>query len=357
MNDFDQILCRSIISRGKKIRRESWVKVSRSGSLLLALPLNRDLALATLCLYQPQKWKGRCLQFAMKLLVLLRLYQFLPQCSLEIGDRGLLAGLDRLISAGEFGFLLGNPDSECRNLIGLCEIDEKLCVVKAGVGRATGMVQHEYQAMKRFSDNIPGVPSCISYFEFDTGSAYVAEFVRGRSPCVREDEPIVMSLLHSWLKLGQRTNASKLDCWVQLQDILDSESYRNIEALAKQQILAPVMHGDFAPWNIKINSQDNVKVLDWESAEDAGMPGWDVLHYHVQRMTLVEGVDDAQIVAECRDVLKKNNVHAYLREAGLVGMEEQLLGFYFYHSAYIQGYSRQGLIKAWEDSCELVHAD
>ena len=41
-----------------------------------------------------------------------------------------------------------------------------------------------------------------------------------------------------------------------------------------------LVHGDFAPWNVKLQSHSKLAVIDWEDAEFAGLPLWDLCHFH-----------------------------------------------------------------------------
>ena len=350
MNAKDQKLCEAILSPGKEMSRRAWVVVMRQGSLLLALPQQRKLALASIQLYQPQKWKGRLFRFALKILVKLGLHRLLPKLELPIGDRGLFAGLDKLTSRGEMGFLLSNPESKFRNVIGLYEIDGELCVVKAGCGDAAKVVRREFGSMQEFESSVPGVPSCRAIFDIENGAVYVAEWVQGDSPHGTDDDRSVFLLLDRWLDLGTSMKISDLDCWQRLRSTLNEESYAKIRSLEGLEALCPVMHGDFTPWNIKMTCQGEVKVLDWEFADSSGLAGWDGLHYHVQRLSLVEEDAPNQIIQRCRQYLASDQMQEYLKRAGLIGQEELILGSYLYYSGYVNDYPRKKLISLWEDS-------
>lgn len=332
------------------MRRESWVSITRNGSLLLALPLDRRLAMATLSLYQPQRWKGRLLCAALKISIFSGIYKCFPRIEMALGDKGLFAGLDKVTKAtksGKLGFLLGSPDSESRNLIGLYGVDSEPCIVKVGVGSGAVVVQREYEVMQQFSSILSAVPECRGRFEIDWGIAYVAEWVRGSSPRGDEDDLSVWIIVSSWLDQAVSTKVSDLACWGNLAESLDAEEYSKMESLANQVVLSPVMHGDFAPWNIKMTEQGDVKVLDWESADPSGMPGWDVIHYQVQRMCLVDSKSPKEVIALCREFLLSDVMKDYLSKAGLRGHEEALLGSYLYYTGRVQSYPREDLIEAW----------
>jgi hypothetical protein len=347
LKEEDRQLFESILSPGEEKGRLTLAKVMRNGSLLLALPMNQGLALATLGLYQPQRWKGRSMRMVMKTLVVLGLHRFLPTIEVKIGDAGLFSGLGGCASPEKFGFLLGNAESETRNLIGVYQDTDSLSVVKAGRGGSTAVIRTEYAAMQQFSDRVDEAPQCRQFFEIEDGAAYVVELVKGRSPRGTADDKLVFGILMRWLDAGAETNVSELDCWKSLEEKLDKKMMNSLHKLAGSQVVSPVMHGDFAPWNIKIGSGDRVKVLDWEYTEVSGMPGWDWLHYHVQRMNLVSGEPAEIIVSSCRVLMGSDPMSTYLNQAGMRGLEDELLGSYLLYSGEVLSYPREDLLEAW----------
>ena len=344
MKNKDRQLCEAVLSPGKEIGRLSLVKVERDGALLLALPLNRRLALATLALYQPQRLKARLLRRVIRVWVLLGLHRFLPKFELVLGDEGVFSGLDQMALSNGFGFLLGNVSSPMRNLIGLYETGGILRVVKAGLGKAAPVVRDEYASMRDFSRLVVGVPECLGLFDIENGAAYIAELVSGRSPRGADDDMLVFELLNNWLQIGNSMSVSNLDCWEKLAEKLDDDTMQRFAALARAEVTSPVMHGDFAPWNIKISDNGEVKVLDWEFGQRAGMPSWDALHYMVQRMCLVEKCPSSEVINTCMIFLSGSFMQSYLKKAGLQGNEKELLESYLYYSAYVQAYPREELI-------------
>jgi hypothetical protein len=56
---------------------------------------------------------------------------------------------------------------------------------------------------------------------------------------------------------------------------------RRLERVSLPKGLRAVwQHGDFAPWNIRLH-QGQCAAYDWEDGEPDGLPGWDVIHFHV----------------------------------------------------------------------------
>lgn len=347
-------ICEAVLSPGREKGRLSLVEVKRSGSLLLALPLKRRNALATLGLYQPQRLKGRALKAVMRLFVAAGLHRLLPRIELGVGDRGLFSGFEENVEFKSFGFLLGSADSRMRNLIGLVEMEGALHVVKAGCGEAAAVVQEECRAMREYSAFVRGAPECRGSFEIENGVAYVAELVKGRSPRGSRGDELVFALLEDWLQAGERVNVADLDCWKALAAALDEGEMKSFSELSGLEVLSPVMHGDFAPWNIKVNGGGQVKVLDWEFASQRGMPGWDWLHFQVQRLRLVKGASAEKIIAACRELLNGAGVKSYLERSGLDGREDALLGSYLYYSGRVHDYPREDLIEVWKSGSQEV---
>ncbi len=344
----DRILFEAVLSPGQEMGRLSLAAVKRGGLLLLALPLERRLARATLALYQPQRLKGRLFRSGMRFLVFSGLHRLLPRVEVVVGDKGLFSGFDGKVSLDGFGFLLGSGGSEFRNLIGLADFGGELCVVKAGRGEAAEVVREESRRMDEFSRCVQGVPVCYEVFDIEEGAAYIAERVGGKSPRGKLGDERVFGLLGDWLEAGEAGRVSELPCWQRLEGVLGEAEMARFVRLAKAEVLSPVMHGDFAPWNIKVDVKGGVRVLDWEFAEQRGMPGWDWLHYHVQRYLLVRDESAEVVVRKCCELLGSKEMEAYFKRAGLAGMEDEVLGSYLYFSGRVYDYPRDDLIKVWE---------
>lgn len=347
MNQSDQNICERVLSPGRSMGQLKLIGIQRAGTLMLALPMNTSLALATLGLYQPQKLKGRLFRFFLSVVVKCGLHRRASKISFEIGDRGLFSGLKEVTDCQKFGFLLSGADSKHRKLIGLCEIGGQRMVVKAGCDEAIKVVTQEYEIQCNLIDQIPGVPSCQLFFKIDRGVAYVSELVYGRSPKGSNDDAVVFSLIRQWLGVGKRGRVSELLDWDGLQNCLNEKEKEYFELLQNLEVINPTVHGDFTPWNIKIDKEGGIKVLDWEHATLAGMPGWDWLHYHVQRLKLVEGARGQVIIDHCRNLMVAPPFAEYLKEAGLEGHEDALLGSYLFFTAKVHNYPREEEIQFW----------
>lgn len=60
---------------------------------------------------------------------------------------------------------------------------------------------------------------------------------------------------------------------------------------------SPVVHGDFAPWNV-LRTPEGLALVDWEAASFADQPLRDLIHYFMQAGALLGWVDVRTVVRE-----------------------------------------------------------
>jgi hypothetical protein len=105
------------------------------------------------------------------------------------------------------------------------------------------------------------------------------EYLRLLLELVRTGEPV--SLRARGHRLGERlrSNSAYVDHAGNLESALD---YLKEDAV----VPAALVHGDFAPWNIRELDGGACTLLDWESAEWAGMPLYDLCHFFYMQTLL-----------------------------------------------------------------------
>ncbi len=54
-----------------------------------------------------------------------------------------------------------------------------------------------------------------------------------------------------------------------------------ISKIHGEQIPLLLVHGDFAPWNLKLQKDGTISAIDWESADWASLPLWDLCHFYL----------------------------------------------------------------------------
>jgi len=350
MNLSDENLYGAILSRGERVRSFHFLPIRRAGYLFLALPRDRRLAERVLKLYQPQRWKGLMFRGFFQFIFRFGLQRFFRRESIDIGRDSLLVKLEELGFGSDFGFLLGNINSSNRNLIGVIELDKNFYVVKSGRSEGLDILQKEYEMTRQFSDLLDEVPKVESEIYFDGGYGYVCELIEGRSPKAGKDDFKIFDVLKKWLDQGLEKKLGDVGAWSEMLAGLEDQSGEAIRLskLGERKVLSPISHGDFAPWNVIISKDDEVKVLDWEFGDLEGVPGWDAIHYRVQQLSLVDGLNDLNVYTRCLEWISGEWMNGYLKQAGLDGFGSELFGSYCYFSQHVLSYPRQGLIDLWE---------
>ena len=122
------------------------------------------------------------------------------------------------------------------------------------------------------------------------------------------------------MQAGDHTRIADLPGWQRLA--LAASAHPHWPALAETlgplNVPACIFHGDFAPWNLRGAGARWIAV-DWERGEPRGVPGWDALHYVIQRAVLVERRSTRELIELVERVLRSREFADYLDAAGLAG--------------------------------------
>ena len=82
-------------------------------------------------------------------------------------------------------------------------------------------------------------------------------------------------------------------------------------------------HGDFVPWNIKLNG-NKIFVFDWEYAQQTGLPGRDVFHYIFQTMRFLRKRSPRKIFElHLKDRELRSKVQTHLASLGLTDIPQE----------------------------------
>jgi hypothetical protein len=309
--------------------------VHRHRTPLLLLPEDRALAQCALDLYPAQTAKARLARAALRWLMPLGL----PVVRLRPVAGSPVA---TLLRAKRFAVYLGNPRSLGRRFLFLADG----LVVKAGAGRlARALIMAEADFLQT-TPRLRGVPALIARQEDADAAALVTAYVRGRSPRPGESPG---ELLSDWIDTGGRVRLETLPAWQQL--VAGADLPPRVAALGRREVFAPLLHGDFAPWNVKV-ADGEWQVLDWERGARHGPPGWDWLHFAVQPRVLVERCTPAQLHPWLRRMAQEPAFLRYLTACGLEDAAEEIIASYLLHGVFVLRPSEgletlRGLLAAW----------
>jgi hypothetical protein len=233
------------------------------------------------------------------------------------------------------GILAGNPANDTqRFLVLIFDTQQKpIAVVKTGLSeRARELVRKESSFLVSVPANMPGVPERLAALETTQADAFAIKFFAGDSPSAGQAAEIPR-LLSSWLAAERKTVISDTPDWPRLEAAARQDGrLRGVaERLGGRAVCAAIQHGDFAPWNIKVSSEGNWTVLDWERGELRGIPAWDWFHFVIQSEILVGRAETSALVQRVERLLSRDDFQRYAQRSGIAGLGRDLALTYLLH--------------------------
>lgn len=320
--------------------------VRRGGRPLLFLPSSSRLAAAALELYPAQSSKARFAKSALRLALQLGFSPGLERSSLAVsrGDTfaaflARTAGLSTDLFP-RFAVLAGNPNAPGRRDVFLLFDAHGLpaAVVKAGHSAAARqLIAREVALLKSLPACATAVPRLRDNFNSPNAEAFSMDFIAGGSPEVGTPAELAV-IFSSWLDPARDVVLGELSAWQRLcGSTTEVELPRAVLALGALRVRPTLMHGDFAPWNVKV-SRGHWTVLDWERGELAGIPGWDWFHFVIQPAVLVRHEGTEALLARIERLLAATDFSAYAGSAGIGDHAHALVVAYL---AYCSRVTRQ----------------
>ena len=306
--------------------------VRRGGHPLLFLPAAGRAAATALDLYPAQSPKARAAKALLRLALRWGCGPLLATTSQMIPLADPYLGLLTRAAQGSppagppFAVLAGNPHAPGRRFVFLlCGADASpMAVVKAG-GSVTArrLIAHESRLLADCAGKFTGLPAVRATLVSDRVEAFALDFIRGESPRANSG-PAVAALLETWIDRDRTVGLSELPAWQRLVSTTPTNPLPPaVQALGESRLRPVLMHGDFAPWNIKV-SGNQWTVMDWERGERAGIPGWDWFHFVVQPAVLVQRDRPEKIMADLDALLASPGFIRYATATGMTGHERLL---------------------------------
>lgn len=324
--------------------RFSWFVLRKHGHAFLFLPTNRRFAARALMLYPAQTPFARAARALLHQAVRLHL----PMLTIERTSWIASAGNEFVkFAAGLVGVmptalptpavLAGNPAGPGPRYMLLLSDRNGLpkVVVKAGTSpTAKELIRAETKILSRLPAGLAGTPRILANFKSDQIEAFALEYFAGDSP--RTNDPHMLgTLLGSWIDTNQTVRIADVPAWQRLERACaEHDIFKRLAGALADRLVHPVIwHGDFVPWNIKVNPKDGRwTVLDWERAEQPGIPAWDWFHYVIQTEILVGKRSGKQLLPTVDALLATDQFRAYAHRAGITGIERLLLVAYLLYN-------------------------
>ena len=189
--------------------------------------------------------------------------------------------------AGEMVILVGAPSPDRKLVVFLLDDAQRIAaVLKVGLTVGGGIsILHEAE-MLRALEPYNWAPELLSVHSELRATAQ--EFVPGAMPG-RRFRPEFMDILCRLPRSGGSKNLAQLASEMarrlgpfrtQIDKLAPDIFDRSLDCL-DLDIYVPTMlvHGDFTPWNMRSNGKAGYVLVDWEWADFAGLPAYDLLHF------------------------------------------------------------------------------
>jgi hypothetical protein len=185
----------------------------------------------------------------------------------------------------------------------------------------------EAEMLKKIAEfNIPGIPKIISIE--DNGVKTVQTVIPG---CLTSRK-LTKAHINWLLKLPRLGSTTTFDEQKQIiQDVLtkqqsaftkmERDSIHKVSGMLQGKSPIPylIIHGDFAPWNLKRLTNDEITAIDWEDSDLNGLPLSDLSHFFCIQAHLFGGPNPFKKIRECALValyikrmgLDQNNIRQF----------------------------------------------
>jgi hypothetical protein len=176
----------------------------------------------------------------------------------------------------------------------------KLPLTDAAIGRVSREAA-TLQSLSEFASLQPHIPRRLYSGEWQGGHLLFVSsgpFRPGPTTFGPQHQRFLERLrnIHSVEKPGSILVREVAERWQKVELVVDPvlrELGRRSLACAERDfanslVQCGITHGDFAPWNTRLDEHGELFVFDWESAAWEAPISWDMFHFHVQTTTLLK---------------------------------------------------------------------
>jgi hypothetical protein len=337
----------------------TWFLLKRHGQPLLLLPRSRREARQGMELYAAQRPLAKLVRRLLPIALQPPLNRCFPGIRTQTNSSSELLRFLATEVGGPPGqlpapaILLGNqPADQQRFVILVINVQARpVAVVKCGLTpSARRVVEQEAAVLAALPAGLPGGLNLGRQLITPTLSAFSAPYCPGQHP---HNADRLGETLGGWLRPGPLVPLHSLPVWQLLDATCGTEKLFHAlhQAVGHQHVRPAIHHGDFTPWNIRVNPAGHWTAVDWERGDRHGMPGWDWFHYVIQTAILVERISGAALVARIETMLQEADFQNYAKAANISTICRPLLLAYLLHQNQIikPGESREVCQAAQEE--------
>ena len=320
-----------------------WRLIRKKGRPFLLLPKTANEARVGLGLYSAQRPSAKLGHLFLRFTLGTPLWNLVPQVRLQVDSESELVAFIREQSAvpsSQFQSLAilfsCLAIEKQRLLILICnEKARPMRIIKVGLKpKASEVVEREADYITRLPPNIVGSITVSGRASTPVLSAFSMPYCPGDNP---PSDQAVSPILRSWLNRGPRRPIKSLKAWQELQAAGgESKDFQILNDILAGQTVQPVIqHGDFTPWNIRLDVAGEWRVFDWECGDLEGMPGWDWFHFVVQTSILVKRHSPQRAAAEVEQLISALQFQDYAEATGIREFARPLLLAYLLRQLWL----------------------
>jgi hypothetical protein len=326
-------------------QRETFFLLRKRQQPWLLLPSARAAAVGSLELYPAQSLKAKLAKAALKTALCCRWYPGAERLWLPRDPTTPWEQFLQKVAGGKscppIASLAGNPASDGQRLIflGFDKHHRPAWVVKVGLsGRAAALIAREESVLQALPAPLPGRPQFRAGFKHGDCRAFAMDYYAGDSAPVAGTDQVLGTFLQAWIQPEREIRLLDLPALQELAHLncAVGQGETTPEPPTTAIIRPVIMHGDFAPWNIKVARADGRwTVLDWERGDLNGVPGWDWFHYVVQAELLVKRQPPPTVAMRLQTLLQSAPFKNYAQQTRTRGWERYLLRAYLGYIVHV----------------------
>jgi len=217
---------------------------------------------------------------------------------------------------------IGTPGQTRKAVVHLVSAStcKPVAVAKVPIGARSAMnIVHEADILKSLEEEKPGMGPRIRCVDRTVGIS-LQDSISGRSSS-RSFTQAHIDWLTGLQSPGKETSLRKesealMKRLVQLER-LEETTRRLLHDLLEQlddptPLPAFLVHGDFAPWNLCWVEQGKLAAVDWEETRSSGLPGVDLIYFHVIQDFLFCGNPPDKTWQRLREFMNSRLARSYI---------------------------------------------
>lgn len=322
-----------------------WWLIRRNGRPFLLLPTSPADAQNALQLYSAQRLHAKIKRAVLPLLLNTPAAYFLPRVRIQADAASELvqfmarqSGVPAEQLRAPAIKIGGMAVHRARFVLLLCNAANRpVKVVKVGLDPyGWEATEQEAKHLEHLPPNLAGCIQMTGRISTRVLTAFATTYFSGDSP--RDDEGMEQ-LFHAWLNPHAPVPVDSLPSWRELQTAVtraDPQMWQVLsQAVSGRRVHSTIHHGDFAPWNIRATSQQNLQVFDWERCQPEGIPGWDWFHFFVQTAILARRYHEKRVAAEVEHLFQSPRFKIYAAAARITDITKPLFLAYLLHQKLV----------------------